>query len=73
MMPSWIKKTVLFAYQDASQEETARLQARPLDLRAMAANLEPALLSVPRRHPKGSTMALPQHFHVMLPKGHDTV
>jgi integrase len=33
---SWIKKTVLFAYQDASPDEAANLQVRAHDLRAMA-------------------------------------
>ena len=33
---SWIKKTVLFAYQDASPEEAATLQVRAHDLRALA-------------------------------------
>jgi hypothetical protein len=33
---SWIKKTVLFAYQDASPEEAAALQVRAHDLRSMA-------------------------------------
>lgn len=35
---SWIKKAVLYAYQDASPEEAASLQVRAHDLRALAAS-----------------------------------
>mgnify|MGYP003776313897 FL=1 len=35
---SWIKKTVIFAYQDASTVEAASLQVRAHDLRALAAS-----------------------------------
>jgi DNA-binding transcriptional regulator YdaS (Cro superfamily) len=35
---SWIKKTVRFAYEDASPEEAAALKVRAHDLRSMAAS-----------------------------------